>query len=60
MKFFYNYVEGLREPDDMEDERIDNRIFGNIFHTAAQLLYEQMMERSPRIMAGDIDQMLKS
>ena len=60
LQFYYNYVEGLREPDDMEDERIDNRIFGNIFHTAAQLLYEQMMERSPRIMAGDIDQMLKS
>ena len=59
LQFYFYYVEGLREPDDLEEERIDNRLFGNIFHTAAQLLYERMMERSPRIMAGDIDQVLK-
>jgi CRISPR/Cas system-associated exonuclease Cas4 (RecB family) len=59
LQFYYNYVEGLREPNEVEEDRIDNRIFGNIFHTAAQLLYEQMMERSPLITAGDIDQRLK-
>lgn len=37
-RFYYKYVEGLQEPDEMEEE-IDNRIFGNIFHKAAQLFY---------------------
>ena len=37
-RFYYRYVEGLKEPEELEDE-IDNRIFGNIFHRAAQLFY---------------------
>ena len=37
-RFYYKYVEELKEPEEMEEE-IDNRIFGNIFHRAAQLYY---------------------
>lgn len=59
LQFYFNYVEGLREPNEEDEDLIDSRMFGNIFHTAAQLLFERMMERSPRIMAGDIDQLLK-
>ena len=60
LQFYYNYVEDLREPDDNDDDTIDNRIFGNIFHKAAQLVYQQLMQRNPRIMAGDLEQLLKS
>lgn len=41
-KYFYSYVVGLREEQDSDDDGIDNRMFGNIFHMAAQLLYEQL------------------
>jgi len=60
LQFYYCYVEGLREPDDTEDGIIDNRIFGNIFHNAAQMLYERLMQKSPRILASDLDNLLKT
>ena len=60
LQFYFCYVEGLREPDDTEDGVIDNRIFGNIFHNAAQMLYDQLMQRSPRILASHLDQLLKN
>ena len=59
VQFYYNYVEGLREPDDNDEDVIDNRVFGNIFHDAAQLLYEKMMQKSATILASDIDSVLK-
>lgn len=37
-RFYYKYIMGLEELEELEDE-IDNRIFGNIFHRAAQLFY---------------------
>ena len=39
LQFFYHYVNGLSEFEDPEDDLIDNRLFGNIFHKAAQNLY---------------------
>ena len=60
LQFYFCYVEGLREPDDTEDGVIDGRIFGNIFHNAAQMLYEQLKQRNPRIVASDLDGLLKS
>ena len=43
LRFFYRYVSNLKEPDDTDDELIDNRIFGNIFHDAARRLYKQFI-----------------
>ena len=60
LQFYYCYVENLREPDDNDDDTIDSRIFGNIFHMAAQLLYQKMTEQSSRILATDIDRVLKT
>ena len=60
LQFYYCYVEGLREPDDTEEGVIDNRVFGNIFHNAAQILYERLMQKSPRITANDLDDLLKT
>ena len=44
LRFFYRYISNLQEPDDTDDEVIDNRLFGNIFHKAAQMLYEQFAD----------------
>ena len=59
LQFFYRYVAKLEEYED-EDNRIDNRLFGNIFHKAAQILYQKMMSpRSALITAEVIDECLK-
>ena len=47
--FYYQYVAGIREPDLPEDEQeLDNRIFGNIFHEAADILYHQLPKEITR------------
>jgi len=40
-RFYYRYIQRLEQPEELEEE-IDNRIFGNIFHRAAQLFYLRM------------------
>ena len=60
LQFYYNYVCGLREPDETDDDTIDNRVFGNIFHEASRTLYIQLMQRGGQIRKGDIEQLLKS
>ncbi len=39
MQFFYKYVANIKETDEQDEDEIDNRVFGNIFHRAAELLY---------------------
>ena len=43
LQFFYRYVGRLKEPNVPDDElELDNRMFGNVFHRAADLLYHQL------------------
>ena len=43
LQFYYRYVAGIKEPDKPDDEQeLDNRIFGNIFHNAADIIYHQL------------------
>ena len=58
--FHYYYVCNLRELDDPDDDTIDNRTFGTVFHEAAHILYSRMKAKSPHIMAADIDDLLKT
>ncbi len=58
MLFYYNYVLGIKEPE-TDDEAIDARSFGNIFHNASQLLYEESLIRDGMVEAGVIDYLLK-
>ena len=44
LRFFYRYVSGLQEPDASDEEPIDSRTFGNIFHKAAQTLYSRFAD----------------
>lgn len=39
MQFFYSYVAGVKELNEQDEDEIDNRVFGNIFHRAAELMY---------------------
>lgn len=42
VKFFYKYVVGIEEQNIVDEDSIDNRIFGNIFHKAAELMYNDI------------------
>lgn len=42
-KFFFKYIAGLYElDDDNAEELMDNRVFGNVFHKAAETLYKRV------------------
>ena len=60
LQFYYRYVCGLREPDESDDDTIDNRIFGNIFHEASRIVYSQLTQSGPRITASQIDSLLRT
>ena len=57
LQFYYHYVAGLLEPNVPDDEQeLDNRIFGTIFHEAADIIYHQL----PRHITTDVlDHLLK-
>ncbi|GAB6981827.1 PD-(D/E)XK nuclease family protein [Prevotella dentasini] len=59
LRFFYKYIAGLNESDDTDEDDIDSRVFGNIFHRAAQLLYERLLPREV-ITAENIEYVLKT
>jgi ATP-dependent helicase/DNAse subunit B len=57
LQFYYRYVAGIQEPDQPDDElELDNRIFGNIFHQAADALYHQLPREVTR---ESLNQLLK-
>ena len=60
LMFYYTYVHDLREPDINDEDVIDNRVFGNIFHEASRIVYKRLMEKSHQIVASDIEWLLKT
>lgn len=60
LRFYYNYVCDIKEPDFNDEETIDGRIFGNIFHTASQLIYMQLQDAEGWIKPTYIEKLLKS
>jgi len=58
LKFYYCYVCNLREQV-ADDESIDNRVFGNIFHEASRIVYQQLSQRHQPILASHIGDFLK-
>ena len=43
LQFYYRYIAGIMEPELPDDEQeLDNRVFGNIFHEAADAIYHQL------------------
>lgn len=60
VRFFYKYACDLRELDDVADEDMAHRLFGNIFHTAAENIYTKLMGPGTRINREAIDAVLKT
>ncbi len=42
LKFYFNYIANMRVKEEVE-EGVDDRVFGNIFHKAAELLYTDVI-----------------
>lgn len=59
LKYYFKYIAGIKELDEIDMDDVDNRIFGNIFHTAAQLMYERLLPREV-ITAKNIDYLLNT
>ena len=59
LKYYFRYIAGIKEFDDIDVDDVDNRMFGNIFHAAAQLMYEKLLPRDV-ITAKNIDYLLKT
>ena len=58
-QFYYNILADLKEPDNADEDEVDSRIFGNIFHRSAELIYGQLMEKGSEIQRDDLDRVLK-
>lgn len=52
--FYYSELCGIKEPNDDDENRIDNRTFGNIFHLSAQMIYKRLMDKDGRVIDRDI------
>ena len=57
--FYYNDLMGFREPD-AEEDVIDNRTFGNIFHRASEIIYQEISINGRPIVAADLQRVLKT
>jgi hypothetical protein len=56
--YYYRYIANLQKPDELDDEMsFDQRLFGTVFHEAADRLYRQMGRNIDRRI---IDQLLSS
>ena len=59
LAFYYQYIAHIQEPHP-DPETIDNRMFGNIFHRAAYLIYKDITDRSPIIEKAHIQAYLSN
>jgi hypothetical protein len=57
LRFYYNYAAKLYDNNDGDEDIVDSRIFGLIFHRAAQLVYEKLLPQGI-IHAEDIEKIL--
>jgi len=56
LKFYFNYIVGLPEPEEVKEE-IDGAIFGNIFHDTMEMLYKPFVGKL--IQKNDIENISK-
>ena len=59
LSFYYKYVRDMRVNPEPTDG-LDAAVFGNVFHKAAQLVYEDMRRRGDTIRQADIDFLLEA
>lgn len=53
LQFYYNNVAQITEPEEDLDE-MSNRIFGNVFHNASEILYKQLTEKDGTVTRENI------
>ena len=58
LQFYYYHIVGIKEATNNENDEIDNRTFGDIFHLASQRIYQFMMSNGTTITQADIDHVL--
>lgn len=58
LQFYYNNVAQITEKEDIEDEGMDNRTFGNVFHAASEIIYRKLL-KTKTITAQDITYILE-
>ncbi len=59
LAFYYQYIAHIQEPHP-DTDTIDNRMFGNIFHRAAYLIYKDITDRSPLVEKAHIQAYLSN
>ncbi|MBQ4175092.1 MAG: PD-(D/E)XK nuclease family protein, partial [Prevotella sp.] len=59
LQFFYMRIAGIEEPEMTDEEDVDNRIFGNIFHRSAELIYKRLWVDKKEITKDSIQEFLK-
>lgn len=59
LRFYYDKIAGIKEPETDEVNEVDNRIFGNIFHRAAELIYLKLTENGGTVAARQMEEMIK-
>ena len=59
LSFFYQYVANIKEPD-CEDDTVDNRMFGTIFHKAAQIIYEDVASRQGTVEKSQLQKYIEN
>lgn len=59
LQFYFKYVLGLKEEEDF-DENLDSSMFGNIFHTAMQCIYEGLYGKSGKQVAANSESKSKT
>lgn len=44
LQFYYYDVAQIKEMEDVDEEGMDNRIFGNVFHAASEIVYKKLID----------------
>ncbi len=57
LRFYYNYILGIEEPDEEDEDELDARIFGDIFHESAEMIYKPFVGKT--VTKADIEAFLK-
>lgn len=60
LQFYYNYILGIKEPEENDEYKMDNRIFGNIFHDSVEVIYKRLQINNGEVRKGDIEALLKN
>ena len=53
LKFYYNYILGIKEPEDDLEDGLTSRAFGNVFHNTSEEIYKEACS-SGRMVTGQL------